>query len=62
MKVETNTLYINSITRDVAEKASDKDWEVQGFLNYLDEALERKNRYDSKLATLMYHYEIKYDT
>lgn len=60
-KTSTDTLYINSFTRDVAEKAYDKDLEMPGFWNYLDEALEYKNWYDSTLATLMYHYGIKYE-
>lgn len=60
-KTSTDTLYINSFTRDVAEKAYDKDLEMPGFWNYLDEALECKNWYDSTLATLMYHYGIKYE-
>lgn len=60
-KVATDTLSINSFTRDVAEKSYDKDLEVPGFWNYIDEALECKNWYDSELATLMYHYGIKYE-
>jgi len=59
--VATDTLSINSFTKDVAEKAYDKHLEVRGFWNYLDEALELKNWYDSELATLMYNYGIKYE-
>ncbi|XP_057854773.1 probable RNA-dependent RNA polymerase 1 [Cryptomeria japonica] len=60
-KVATEALFINSFTREVAQKSYDEDLEVWGFENYLDEALMYKNWYDSKLATLMYHYGIKYE-
>ncbi|GLJ11712.1 hypothetical protein SUGI_0175160 [Cryptomeria japonica] len=60
-EVATEALFINSFTRQVAEKAYDKDMEVLGFENYLEEALMCKNWYDSRLAILMYHYGVKYE-
>eukprot|EP01018_Ginkgo_biloba_P005534 Gb_17277 [translate_table: standard] len=52
----TPSLFISS---KVAQKAYDKDLEVEGFDRYVKEALMYKNRYDSRLASLMDHYGVQ---
>eukprot|EP00252_Welwitschia_mirabilis_P013644 TRINITY_DN2_c0_g1_i3.p1 TRINITY_DN2_c0_g1~~TRINITY_DN2_c0_g1_i3.p1 ORF type:complete len:545 (+),score=84.82 TRINITY_DN2_c0_g1_i3:7546-9180(+) len=56
-----NSLSISSFTREVARKAYDRDLEVDGFEDYLDQALTCKTRYDSSLATLMHRHGINYE-
>ncbi|CAH2037641.1 unnamed protein product [Thlaspi arvense] len=50
---------IKSFTLDVAEKSYDKDMEVLGFEEYIDEAFFHKGNYDYKLGNLMDYYGIK---
>ncbi|GLJ11722.1 hypothetical protein SUGI_0175400 [Cryptomeria japonica] len=59
--IAPKTMHINSFTKEAATKAYDKDLEVEGFENYLWEALQYKNCYDSRLATLMYQYGVMYE-
>ncbi|XVF85596.1 hypothetical protein PTKIN_Ptkin17bG0129700 [Pterospermum kingtungense] len=46
-------------TVEVAEQCYDTDLEVDGYLDYVDDALHYKSEYDSKLANLMRYYEVK---
>ncbi|XP_013585196.1 PREDICTED: RNA-dependent RNA polymerase 1 [Brassica oleracea var. oleracea] len=50
---------IKSFTLDVASKAYDKDMEVNGFEEYIDDAFFHKGNYDYKLGNLMDYYGIK---
>nr|CCD74482.1 RNA-dependent RNA polymerase 1 [Arabidopsis halleri subsp. halleri] len=50
---------IKSFTLDVALKSYDKDMEVDGFEEYVDEAFHYKANYDFKLGNLMDYYGIK---
>jgi RNA-dependent RNA polymerase len=50
---------IKSFTLDVASKSYDKDMEVDGFEEYVDEAFYQKANYDFKLGNLMDYYGIK---
>ena len=45
--------------RRVQKSYYDKDLEVAGFDKYCEEALTYKSQYDSRLTTLMDHYEVK---
>lgn len=55
--IPSNTLM--SFTREVAERSYDRDLEVEGFEDYIDEAFEYKMDYDYKLGNLMEYYGIK---
>ncbi|KAL2518693.1 RNA-dependent RNA polymerase 1 [Abeliophyllum distichum] len=50
---------IKSFTREVAIKSYDRDMEVDGFEDYIDEAFHYKTEYDYKLGNLMDYYGIK---
>ncbi|EOA39524.1 hypothetical protein CARUB_v10008144mg [Capsella rubella] len=50
---------IRSFTLDVALKSYDKDMEVEGFEEYIDEAFFHKGNYDYRLGNLMDYYGIK---
>ncbi|KAL1203607.1 RNA-dependent RNA polymerase 1 [Cardamine amara subsp. amara] len=50
---------IRSFTLDVAARSYDKDMEVYGFEEYLEEAFFHKGNYDYKLGNLMDYYGIK---
>lgn len=54
-----NSCRIKAFTREVAARSYDSDMEVDGFIEYIDEASFFKNEYDTKLGNLMDHYEIK---
>ncbi|KAF7808597.1 RNA-dependent RNA polymerase 1 [Senna tora] len=46
-------------TREVARRSYDTDMEVEGFLDYVDDAFYHKSNYDYKLGNLMDYYGIK---
>ena len=50
---------ITSFTREVARTSYDFDMEVDGFLDYVDDAFYHKTNYDYKLGNLMDYYGIK---
>ncbi|KFK24634.1 hypothetical protein AALP_AA8G005100, partial [Arabis alpina] len=50
---------IKSFTLEVASMSYDKDMEVEGFEEYIDEAFFHKGNYDYKLGNLMDYYGIK---
>ncbi|XP_071691335.1 probable RNA-dependent RNA polymerase 1 [Rutidosis leptorrhynchoides] len=50
---------VNPFTREVARQTYDQDMEVDGFLDYVDDAFEFKTDYDYKLGNLMDYYGIK---
>ncbi|KAJ1418366.1 RNA-dependent RNA polymerase, eukaryotic-type [Sesbania bispinosa] len=51
--------YITSFTREVARQSYDPDMEVDGFMDYVDDAFYHKTNYDYKLGNLMDYYGIK---
>ncbi|KAL6003381.1 multidrug resistance protein [Asimina triloba] len=53
------TSQIRSFTREVARKSYDRDMEVEGFEDYINDAHWFKDQYDFKLGNLMDHYGIK---
>ncbi|KAJ1425328.1 RNA-dependent RNA polymerase, eukaryotic-type [Sesbania bispinosa] len=50
---------ITSFTREVARQSYDPDMEVDGFMDYVDDAFYHKTNYDYKLGNLMDYYGIK---
>ena len=46
-------------TREMARKSYDPDMEVDGFMDYVDDAFYHKSNYDFKLGNLMDYYGIK---
>ncbi|XP_050372674.1 probable RNA-dependent RNA polymerase 1 isoform X2 [Argentina anserina] len=48
-----------SFTREVAKKFYDPDMEIDGFKDYINDAISYKSEYDYKLGTLMDYYGIK---
>ncbi|KAH0449664.1 hypothetical protein IEQ34_020356 [Dendrobium chrysotoxum] len=48
--------HIKSFTKEVARKSYDPDMEVDGFMDYIDDAMFFKENYDFKLGNLMEHY------
>ncbi|CAI9785500.1 unnamed protein product [Fraxinus pennsylvanica] len=57
--IAPHTASIKSFTREVARKSYDHDMEVDGFEDYIDEAMYCKTEYDYKLGNLMDYYGIK---
>lgn len=53
------TGHIQSFTREVARKSYDTDMEVDGFEDYIEDAVWFKDQYDLKLGNLMDYYGIK---
>eukprot|EP00268_Persea_americana_P043032 TRINITY_DN4313_c0_g1_i1.p1 TRINITY_DN4313_c0_g1~~TRINITY_DN4313_c0_g1_i1.p1 ORF type:complete len:1139 (-),score=196.99 TRINITY_DN4313_c0_g1_i1:354-3770(-) len=53
------TGHIQSFTREVARKSYDPDMEVDGFEDYIEDAIWFKDQYDFKLGNLMDYYGIK---
>lgn len=54
-----NNIRSFTYTPEVAREAYDPDMEVEGFEEYLDDALYHKNNYDMRLGNLMHYYKIK---
>ncbi|KAK7308650.1 hypothetical protein VNO77_42270 [Canavalia gladiata] len=50
---------IKSFSLEVARWSYDPDMEVDGFMDYVDDAFYHKTNYDYKLGNLMYYYGIK---
>ncbi|CAN6675384.1 unnamed protein product [Malus baccata var. baccata] len=50
---------IRSFTRQVAKQSYDPDMEVDGFEDYIEDAIYYKGNYDYKLGNLMDYYGIK---
>lgn len=50
---------ITSFTLEVARQSYDPDMEVDGFMDYVDDAFYHKSNYDYTLGNLMHYYGIK---
>lgn len=48
--------HIRSFTKEIARKSYDPDMELDGFTDYIDDAVVFKDNYDFKLGNLMEHY------
>ncbi|XP_020232663.1 RNA-dependent RNA polymerase 1 [Cajanus cajan] len=59
LEVSTSAGSISSFTQDVARRSYDPDMEVDGFMEYVDDAFYHKTNYDYKLGNLMDYYGIK---
>ncbi|KAM7488846.1 hypothetical protein LguiB_026330 [Lonicera macranthoides] len=57
--IAPDTCSIKSFTKEVARCSYDPDMEVDGFMDYIDDAFDFKNLYDEKLGNLMDYYGIK---
>ena len=57
--IATSASSITSFTLEVATRSYDPDMEVDGFLDYVDDAFSHKSNYDYNLANLMDYYGIK---
>ncbi|KAJ6351078.1 hypothetical protein OIU78_007078 [Salix suchowensis] len=57
--IAPHTNSIRSFTSNVARHCYDRDMEVDGFEDYIDDAFYCKNNYDYKLGNLMDYYGIK---
>lgn len=57
--IAPHTSPFKSFTKEVARKSYDPDMEVEGFEDYIDEAVVHKTEYDYKLGNLMEYYGIK---
>jgi RNA-dependent RNA polymerase len=58
-EIKKQNPHIGHFTKDVARRSYDTDLIVDGYEDYIDEALEFKGEYDFKLGNLMEHYGIK---
>ncbi|KAK8463078.1 hypothetical protein SEVIR_1G318100v4 [Setaria viridis] len=58
-EIKKHTPHIKHFTRDVARQSYDTDLIVDGYEDYISEAIEFKEEYDFKLGNLMDHYGIK---
>ncbi|RLM79550.1 hypothetical protein C2845_PM12G26440 [Panicum miliaceum] len=58
-EIKKHTPHIKHFTRDVARRSYDTDLIVDGYKDYISEAIEFKEEYDFKLCNLMDHYGIK---
>nr|XP_043632861.1 probable RNA-dependent RNA polymerase 1 [Erigeron canadensis] len=57
--IAPNNSPVNPFTLEVARATYDVDMEVEGFMDYVDEAFDFKEEYDDKLGNLMEYYGIK---
>ncbi|CAL0318586.1 unnamed protein product [Lupinus luteus] len=57
--ISTSANSITAFTREVARQSYDPDMEVDGFMDYVDDAFYHKSNYDYKLGNLMDYYGIK---
>lgn len=57
--ISTSAGSITSFTQKVARRSYDSDMEVDGFMDYVDDAFHHKSNYDYKLGNLMDYYGIK---
>jgi RNA-dependent RNA polymerase len=58
-EIKKHTPHIKHFTRDVARRSYDSDLIVDGYEDYISEAIDFKEEYDFKLGNLMDHYGIK---
>ncbi|XP_061371841.1 RNA-dependent RNA polymerase 1-like [Gastrolobium bilobum] len=58
-EISSSANYITSFTLEVARKSYDRDMEVDGFMDHVDDAFYHKSNYDYKLGNLMDYYGIK---
>ncbi|KAK7407698.1 hypothetical protein VNO78_09717 [Psophocarpus tetragonolobus] len=58
-EISTSSGSITSFTLEVARRSYDLDMEVDGFEDYVDDAIFHKTNYDYKLGNLMDYYGIK---
>ena len=59
LKSHSHSSSIKSFTAEVASNCYDPDMEVDGFEDYIDDAINYKRVYDNKLRNLMDYYGIK---
>ncbi|KAK2453515.1 RNA-dependent RNA polymerase [Trifolium repens] len=57
--ISTKDGSITSFTSEVAKKSYDPDMEMDGFMDYVDDAFYYKTNYDYRLGNLMDYYGIK---
>ncbi|XP_030957423.1 RNA-dependent RNA polymerase 1-like [Quercus lobata] len=57
--ITPNTSYFKSFTAEVAMQSYDSDMEVDGFEDFIDDAVYYKGNYDYKLGNMMDYYGIK---
>uniref|UniRef100_A0A0E0CR57 RNA-dependent RNA polymerase n=1 Tax=Oryza meridionalis TaxID=40149 RepID=A0A0E0CR57_9ORYZ len=58
-EIKKHTPHIKHFTREVARRSYDTDMIVDGYEDYITEAMALKEEYDFKLGNLMDHYGIK---
>jgi RNA-dependent RNA polymerase len=58
-EIRKHTPHVKYFTKDVARRSYDSDLIVDGYEDYIGEAIEFKQEYDFKLGNLMDHYGIK---
>lgn len=58
-EIKKHTPHIKHFTREVARRSYDTDLIVDGYEDYITEAIEFKEEYDFRLGNLMDHYGIK---
>nr|CAB3451013.1 unnamed protein product [Digitaria exilis] len=58
-EIKKHTPHIKHFTRDEARRSYDTDLIVDGYKDYISEAIDFKEDYDFKLGNLMDHYGIK---
>ncbi|EEE57765.1 hypothetical protein OsJ_08301 [Oryza sativa Japonica Group] len=58
-EIKKHTPHIKHFTREVARRSYDTDMIVDGYEDYITEAMALKDEYDFKLGNLMDHYGIK---
>ncbi|KAJ9135706.1 hypothetical protein P3X46_032858 [Hevea brasiliensis] len=57
--IAPSTSPVRSFTWEVARQCYDPDMEVDGYMNYIDDAFYYKSQYDNKLGNMMDYYGIK---
>ncbi|XP_022146807.1 probable RNA-dependent RNA polymerase 1 isoform X3 [Momordica charantia] len=57
--IAPTTSHISLFTREVARQCYDSDMEIEGYEDYVDDAIYHKNNYDYKLGNLLDYYGIK---
>ena len=58
-EIASHTSPVNTLTPDVAKQSYDPDMEVDGFKDYISDALKYRSEYDYKLRNLMDYYGIE---
>lgn len=57
--IAPNSVDFRTFTEEVARQSYDRDMEVEGFEDYVDDAFYYKSNYDFKLGNLMDYYGIR---